>query len=189
MKRRALLLDRDGVINVDHGYVGHRDQFEFVPGVFSFLRSAEDLGFRLAIATNQSGVARGFYTAEDFARLTTWMLGELAAQKINIDLVLACFEHRDGQVPPFVRQSFWRKPNPGMILEVTQRLRCEPARSAFLGDTVSDMKAGQAAGIGQCLLFTAKTSSEPLQGVTTVRSFDAALAALTRALNPEAQKA
>jgi D-glycero-D-manno-heptose 1,7-bisphosphate phosphatase len=66
MRRRGLLLDRDGVINIDHGYVGKRDQFEFIAGIFGFLRRAQEGGFRLVIITNQSGVARGHYTAHEY---------------------------------------------------------------------------------------------------------------------------
>src|ERR1700689_5141022 len=117
MKRRGLLLDRDGVINVERGYIGAREQFEFMPGIFPFLNAAQDLGYRLAVLTNQSGVARGLYTAADYEKLTGWMLKELAGQGIVIDLALACFEHPEGTVPEYARGSFWYKPNPGMVLE------------------------------------------------------------------------
>src|SRR5580704_17018683 len=132
MKRRGLLLDRDGVINVERGYIGTREEFEFMPGLFPFLNAAQDLGFRLAILTNQSGVARGLYTEAAYEKLTGWMLKELAGQGIAIDLVLACFTHPKGDVAEYTRESFWQKPKPGMVLEAVQRLDLDPARSAFL---------------------------------------------------------
>ncbi|MGE3624010.1 MAG: D-glycero-alpha-D-manno-heptose-1,7-bisphosphate 7-phosphatase [Bdellovibrionales bacterium] len=159
MKRRGLLLDRDGVINIDHGYVGTREQFEFMPNIFPFLRAVQDMGFRLAILTNQSGVARGMYTECDYRDLTNWMLAELARQGIVIDLVLACFEHPEGTVSAYARESFWRKPNPGMVLEAVQRLNLDPARSAFVGDNKRDMEAAERAGIKTGILFPHKVSA------------------------------
>ena len=141
------------MINIDHGYVGKREQFEFMPGVFDFLRRAQDLGYRLAILTNQSGVARGLYTVADYEKLTGWMLGELSKEGVTIHLVLACFEHPEGTVPEFAHESFWRKPKPGMVLEAIQRLNLDPARSVFLGDQARDIEAAKGGGIGTCVQF------------------------------------
>jgi D-glycero-D-manno-heptose 1,7-bisphosphate phosphatase len=173
-KTRALLLDRDGIINIDHGYVGKIGDFEFMPGIFAFLRAARDRGYLLAILTNQAGVARGFYGVEDYHRLTAHMLKELKREGIEIDLTLACFEHSEGTVSEFTRTSFWRKPNPGMVCEAIRRLRCDPARSAFLGDALRDMQAGLAGGIGKNLWLTQDNPEMPV-GVTRVKNFDEAL--------------
>ncbi len=137
MKRRGLLLDRDGVVNVDHHYIGRPEKFEFIPGIFPFLRTVQDIGFRLAIVTNQSGVARELFTPEDFKKVTSYMRGELAKEGIAIDLVLACFEHEDGAAAGYNRQSFWRKPNPGMVLEAVQRMQLDPTRSATCSAIIS----------------------------------------------------
>lgn len=174
MKRRGLLLDRDGIINVDRGYVGRREDFEFAPGLFPFLQAAQECGFRLAILTNQSGVARGLYTEEDYNKLTAWMLGEMAKQGIAIDLVLQCFEMKDGTLPRYTRDSYWRKPSPGMVLEAVQQLNLDPARSAFLGDNVRDMEAAQAGGIKTCLYLPHETQEAP-PGSVLVKNFDEAL--------------
>jgi D-glycero-D-manno-heptose 1,7-bisphosphate phosphatase len=173
-KNSALLLDRDGVINADTGYVGSIERFSFLPGLFPFLRAARDLGYRLAILTNQAGVARGLYTESDFHRLTAHMLGELKREAIDIELVLACFEHAEAVVPAYARQSFWRKPLPGMVLEALRRLNADPARSAFVGDTLSDMKAAQGGGIRHCLWLTHDGSAAPV-GVDPVKTYDEAL--------------
>jgi len=174
--RRGLLLDRDGVINVDRGYVGSREQFEFTPCLFPFLRAAQDRGFRLAILTNQSGVARGLYSEDDFEKLTAWMLCELQWQGIAIDLVLGCCEHPEGTVAAYARESYWRKPNSGMVLETVQRMRLNPAHSVLLGDQMRDMEAAAAGGIGRKLLLSPSTADN--KGIVTVRNFDEALTRL-----------
>ena len=173
-KNRALLLDRDGVINADTGYVGSVEAFSFLPGLFPFLRAARDLGYRLAVLTNQAGVAHGYYFADDFYRLTDFMLAKLREEDIEIELVLACFEHDRGRVPALARQSFWRKPRPGMVLEAIRRLNIDPARSAFLGNEVKDMQAAFNGGIRRRLLLTQERTS-PLEGVDIVKNFGEAL--------------
>ena len=177
-KNRALLLDRDGVINVDTAYVGQIERFTFMPDLFPFLRTVQDLGYRLAVLTNQAGVARGFYTESDYHLLTAHMLKSFRRERIDIDLTLACFEHPEGAQAVYARESFWRKPNAGMVLEATRRLDLNPARSAFLGDAWRDMQAAQAGNIGQCLWLTQKQETAP-EGITLVRSYSDALKALS----------
>lgn len=174
--RRGLLLDRDGIINIDRGFVGRREQFKFTPGLFPFLRAAGDRGFRLVILTNQSGVARGFYMKSDFDALTAWMLGELRRESVTIDLVLGCYEHPEGKIAPYARESYWRKPNPGMVLEAVQRLQLDPSRSAFLGEQLRDMDAARTGGIRHRLLLNPSVTAT--EGAVSVRDFDEALAAL-----------
>ncbi|MDE2029927.1 MAG: HAD family hydrolase [Alphaproteobacteria bacterium] len=177
-KKRALLLDRDGVINADHGYVGTVEKFDFMPGLFPFLRAARDLGFRLAILTNQSGVARGHYTEADYTRVTAHMLAALKREGVEIDLVLACFAHPEGKMAPYVRESFWRKPNPGMVLEAVRKLGLDADRSVFLGDALRDMGAARAGGIGTCLWLTQEKVEAP-ESIVIVRSFDEVLIRLS----------
>jgi len=179
MRQRALILDRDGVINVDSGYVGTRSRFVFQLGVFPFLRAVQERGYRLAIVTNQSGVGRGYYTEKDYNDLTEWMLEAFRLEGVAIDLVLACFCHKESIAPEFKRESFWRKPNPGMILEAAQRLNLDLRRSAMIGDKDVDMLAAQAAGVGKCLLFVKDDIAPTLEGVVNVNGFDRALKALT----------
>jgi D-glycero-D-manno-heptose 1,7-bisphosphate phosphatase len=177
-KNKALLLDRDGVINRDTGYIGKVADFEFLPSLFTFLHQARDLGYRLAILTNQSGVARGTFSEKDYAAVTSYMLDSFKRQSITIDLVTACFEHPEGSITPYKRESFWRKPNQGMVLEAIQRLDCDPTCSAFLGDNERDMQAAQAGGIGRCLWLTEEKQTPPV-GVTIVRNYTEALAILS----------
>ncbi|MGY0834643.1 D-glycero-alpha-D-manno-heptose-1,7-bisphosphate 7-phosphatase [Azospirillum argentinense] len=154
MPYRALLLDRDGVVNIDHGYVGARDRFTFVDGIFDLARLAADRGFRIAVITNQSGIARGYFTESAFLELSGWMCGEFRSHGIDIAGVFHCPYHPDARVPGYARDSFWRKPNPGMILEAARRLDLDLGRSVFLGDQPTDMEAARAAGVGRRALLS-----------------------------------
>lgn len=156
----ALLLDRDGVINVDHGYVGAPADFEFMDGIFPLTRAAMNAGYRIVVVTNQSGIARGYYGEADFAALTRHMLAGFAAAGVSIRGVLHCPYYRHGSVAAYARDSFWRKPNPGMILEAARRFGLDLRRSVFLGDSLSDMAAARAAGVGMRLLLAAGPAAE-----------------------------
>jgi D-glycero-D-manno-heptose 1,7-bisphosphate phosphatase len=178
-KNRALLLDRDGVINVDAGYVATVDRFTFIPGLFPFLRDVRDRGYRLAILTNQSGVGRGLFSEQAYENLTTHILDNLKGEGIDIDLVLACFMHPESKLPAYAYDSFWRKPNPGMVLEAIRRLDLDPSRSVFIGDSERDMQAAQAAGIGRCLWLT-QDKPDKNENATIVRDFAQALDAIAK---------
>ncbi len=154
MRRRALFLDRDGVINEERGYVGSWDQFAFMPDVFDILVKAQDAGYRLVITTNQSGVARGYYNIADYEDLTRRMLDSFAAHGISIDMVLAGFCHELGVVPELARQSQWRKPNVGMAFEAATKLGLDLSRSAMIGDKDTDMQFAKNAGIPTRLWLT-----------------------------------
>lgn len=155
MPCRALLLDRDGVVNVDRGYVGCRDRFVFMEGIFALTRHAMDRGFRIVIVTNQSGIARGRYDEPAFLALSDWMRGEFRARGVELAGVFHCPYHRDGLVGRYARDSAWRKPGPGMILEAARRLDLDLARSVFLGDQATDMEAARTAGVGRRVLLAA----------------------------------
>ncbi len=172
---RALLLDRDGILNQD-GYIASVDQFVFLPAVFPLLRGAREAGYRLAIFTNQSGVARGYYTEEAYRAVTTHMLAGLRQEGITIDLVLECFEFPEGR-PPYARQSFWYKPNPGMVMEAVRRLNLDPARSMALGDKIRDLHAAAQGGIKTGLWLTDETTAP--EGVTIVKTHAEALRIVT----------
>ena len=154
MPYRALLLDRDGVVNVDHGYVGCRDRFAFMDGIFDLTRHAVDRGFRVVVITNQSGIARGYYSEAEFLELSAWMHGEFRNHGVELAGVFHCPYHRGGTVEHYARDSFWRKPAPGMILEAARGLNLDLARSVFLGDQPTDMEAAQAAGVGLRVLLS-----------------------------------
>lgn len=175
LSHRGLLLDRDGVINTENGYVHSQDAFSFTPQLFPFLRAAQDNGWKLAIVTNQSGVAHAMYTKDDYHQFTNWILGQLRREGIDIASVFQCFYYKDGVLPEYSRCSFWRKPNPGMILEASARLDLDLSRSAMIGDRISDMQAATAAYVGTKLLMSqsSDTTSIPT-GTVIVADFAAA---------------
>lgn len=142
--RRALFLDRDGVVNEDLGYVHRIEDFHFRPGIFELCRAARTRGMALVVVTNQSGIGRGMYSEEDFAALTAWMCARFTAEGAPLDRVEHC---------PDVAPSRRRKPGPGMILDAAAALGLDLAGSVMVGDRASDMAAAEAAGVGTRLLL------------------------------------
>jgi D-glycero-D-manno-heptose 1,7-bisphosphate phosphatase len=147
-----LLLDRDGVVNLDRGWVGSRADFAWTPGIFVLLRRARAAGHAVAIVTNQGGIARGYYSEADFRALTRWMLEEAAAAGAAIDRVIACPHHPEARDPVLRQVCACRKPGTLMIERAATELGLELARSALIGDKVSDIEAGRRAGVGRLLL-------------------------------------
>ena len=154
--RPALFLDRDGTINVDHGYVGTRNRFEWLPGALAAIRLATDAGWHVFVVTNQSGIARGLYDEAALACLHRWMTDEIRAAGGNLDDLLYCPFHEAAVVPRYRRASGWRKPAPGMILDLMQRWSLDPASCLMVGDQETDMQAAAAAGIAGRRLGPAK---------------------------------
>lgn len=144
--RKAVFLDRDGVINIDNAYVYKIADFTFCAGVFEALRHFQSLGYLLIIVSNQSGIARGYYTEKDFEKLTVWMLAEFLRAKINIDAVYYC-PHSPEQ------ECACRKPKSGMFKEAIQKFNIDVQGSWMLGDKASDIKAAHGAGIKQTILI------------------------------------
>jgi D-glycero-D-manno-heptose 1,7-bisphosphate phosphatase len=151
LRHPALFLDRDGVINVEKNYVHRIEDFEFVTGIFELCTVATGLGLWPVVVTNQAGIGRGYYTEADFQALTNWMLKQFRARGIAIVAVYHCPFHPTAGVGPYRRESFDRKPNPGMLLKAAADLRLDLSRSVFVGDKDSDMAAGRAAGVGHLI--------------------------------------
>lgn len=145
--RPALFLDRDGVINVDHGYVGTPDRFEWIPGAITAIRAANDAGHYVFIVTNQAGVARGFYGREDVIALHQWMNAQLALHGAHIDDFRFCPHHPEGIVENLARPCDWRKPEPGMIVDLLRHWPVDAGRSLLVGDREHDLAAAAAAGV------------------------------------------
>lgn len=145
--RPALFLDRDGVVNVDHGYVHEISRFEFVDGIFELVRAAAERSMPVVVVTNQAGIGRGYYREDDFARLTAWMRARFAERDAPIAAVYHCPHHPEHGLGVYRQDSFDRKPNPGMLLRARDDLGLDLARSAMLGDTDSDMLAARRAGV------------------------------------------
>ena len=146
-ERPALFLDRDGVINVDHGHVGTRDRFEWVAGAREAMALAAALGWHVFVVTNQSGVARGLHTEQDVVALHGWMTEGVRASGGNIDDIRYCPYHPEAVQPAYRRVSDWRKPGPGMILDLLRAWELDAGNCLLVGDQVTDLQAATAAGV------------------------------------------
>lgn len=171
----AVFLDRDGVINVDSGYVGDWDSFVFLPGVIEAMRSLCEAGYALVVVTNQSGIGRGFYTEEDFHVLTERMCMELSQHGVSIAGVYFCPHLPEATLPHYRKICECRKPRPGLIHRAVEELDIDLARSALVGDKDSDMEAALASGIPHRFHVT---SDGPFADCTAVSDLPAACRAL-----------
>jgi len=150
-KRRALFLDRDSAINVDHTCVHKKEDFRFIDGVFELVAAANRTDYLVVVATNQAGIGRGYYSEADFHSLMAWVKAQFAARNERIDAVYFCPFHPEHGVVVYRKDSECRKPAPGMLLQAGTDLGIEFARSVLVGDKPSDMEAGRAAGVGALL--------------------------------------
>jgi D,D-heptose 1,7-bisphosphate phosphatase len=173
LRRPALFLDRDGVLNVDHGHVGTRDRWEWVPGALEAVQLATNQGWHVFVVTNQSGVARGFYNEAAVQELLAWVVDEVRLAGGTVDDTRYCPYHPEGVIPAYRRSSDWRKPAPGMLLDLMQAWELDAGDCIMVGDTPTDLEAAAAAGMrgyrftgGDLLEFVAPilSGTSPLAG-------------------------
>jgi len=157
--RPALFLDRDGVINVDHGYVHKPEQVTFIEGIFELVKRARTAGLLVVVVTNQAGIGRGYYTEAHFHAFTAWMQAEFERRGAPIDRVYFCPFHPEHGVGAYKRESNMRKPGPGMLLQAAAELNIDLRGSLMVGDTESDMQAGINAGVGRTIRLMAEAET------------------------------
>ncbi|MGH8182227.1 MAG: D-glycero-alpha-D-manno-heptose-1,7-bisphosphate 7-phosphatase [Rhodanobacteraceae bacterium] len=153
--RGALFLDKDGVINVDHGYVCTPERTDFIDSIFDLCRASTRNGFLNVVATNQAGIARGHYSESQFLAYMDWVRGEFRKRDAQLDAVYYCPHHPVHGIGEYLRDCACRKPKPGMFLAAQRDLVLDLDGSILVGDSGSDVEAGKAAGVGTCLRVTA----------------------------------
>ncbi len=146
--RKALFLDRDGVINEEKDYLYKREDVEFVDGIFELCRHYQFLGYIVIVVTNQSGIARGYYTESDFSKLSEWMIEKFLDEHVIVQNIYHCPHH-----PDISGECRCRKPNAGMLLDAKRDFDIDLENSIIIGDKERDIEAGLSAGLKETYLF------------------------------------
>lgn len=152
MSRKAAFIDRDGVLNEERAFVHRIEDFVFIDGAVEALRLLQAAGYLLVVITNQSGIARGLYSEADYLTLTEHLRERLQAAGVALDAIEYCPHLADAPVARYRLDCDCRKPRPGMLKRAIEALDIDPAASFLVGDRLSDIEAGRAAGIGRCFL-------------------------------------
>ncbi|WP_109079441.1 D-glycero-beta-D-manno-heptose 1,7-bisphosphate 7-phosphatase [Aggregatibacter kilianii] len=150
--KKAVFLDRDGTLNIDYGYVHEIDNFRFIEGGIEALKKLKEMGYLLVLVTNQSGIARGYFTEQQFLQLTEWMDWSLADRGVDLDGIYYCPHHPEAKITEFKQDCDCRKPKSGMLLQAIKELSIDPSRSIMIGDKIEDLRAGKGAKIGTNIL-------------------------------------
>lgn len=165
--QKALFLDRDGVINIEKDYLYKIEDFEFIDGIFELCKYYQKLGYLIFVVTNQSGIARKYYSEENFKILTDWMLHEFSVNNIEITKVYYCPHH-----PTISGECNCRKPKPGMLLKAAEEFNLNMPKSIIIGDKERDIEAGLNAGLIETYLFDIDSVLKPSKATRTVNKLE-----------------
>lgn len=147
MWNKAVFFDRDGTLNVNTDYLYKKEDFVWMPQAVEAIKYANDRGYLVIVVSNQSGVARGYYTEEDVNILHRWMNEELKKKGAHIDAFYYCPYHPAGIIPEYTKNSEDRKPKPGMVLKAMKDFHIDPSQSLMIGDKPLDVECADNAGI------------------------------------------
>jgi D-glycero-D-manno-heptose 1,7-bisphosphate phosphatase len=178
----AVLVDRDGTLNEDRGYIGRLDLIHLFPYSVEALRVLQQAGFRIVVVTNQAGVARGNFGEAFVHEAHAWLRGRFAAGGVHLDGIYHCPHHPHGAVPEFTKECDCRKPRPGMALQAARDLGLDLSRSFVIGDTWLDIGLANRVGARGILVRTgygATQEGSPVEGVTAAAVVDHVHAAAT----------
>lgn len=174
--KRAVFIDRDGTINVEKEYLYLSAELEFIPGAATAIRLLNEAGFLVVVVTNQSGVARGYYTEEDVHNLHRYIASQLELSGARVDAWFYCPHHPSGR-GSYALPCRCRKPQPGMLQEAARRFDIDLESSFMIGDKLVDVAAGRAAGCRSILVRTGYGADEESSLSESVDVFDDLLAA------------
>ena len=157
--KKALFLDRDGVINEDLAYVHKLECFNFIPGIFALCKAALDKGYIIIVVTNQAGIAKGFYTEADFKKLSSKFLNFCLQKKIKIMDIFYCPHHIDAVIPEYNKFCKNRKPESGMFFKASKIYNIKLETCIMIGDNITDIIASNNAGIKENYLVNYKNKN------------------------------
>lgn len=164
--KKAVFLDRDGTINVEKEYVYRIEDFEYTEGAIEALLLLRSFDYQLVIITNQSGIARGYYTEEDFRILNNWMLSDLKKRGIEISGVYYCPHHPEGKIRDYAVRCACRKPETELFKQAQEELQIEMKDSYAIGDKIRDLSICKESDVKGILL------DEAMYGISHIKLDD-----------------
>lgn len=161
MSNKAVFFDRDGTLIPDPGYINHPDQVSLQDGAAEALKELQLLGYKVVVASNQSGIARGIVSEDMLDRIHERLQEVLGQKGASLDAIYYCPYHPDGVIPKYRRESDWRKPKPGMLLAAADEMEIDLAQSWMVGDSGHDIEAGRSAGCKTILIESTRSEQGP----------------------------
>lgn len=152
---KVLFLDRDGIINVEKNYLYKIEDFEFINDTLDLIKKAKELGYEIIVVSNQAGIAKGKYTLKDLEINDKWLKEQFLNMGTPLLDTFYCPNHKDGIIEEYAKDSYDRKPNPGMLLKAKEKYDIDMDNSIMIGDRFSDILAGYNAHVKRLILLEA----------------------------------